>query len=324
MFYRGKYALQGNRREKRKKSFWAASLLCIAVLGALAYFFFYGFGIYFKKTPTNTAPANETTEKVMEQKRSETSPAGADEALFSPPGASELLLLARSALSDGNCLAARDYSRSLIASSKSPAAIKEAYEILNKAASALIWGDASCQEKKLYEIRSGDTLTSIAKQFNTTPDAIQRQNHLSPDYVLRPGKTLLVYHGNWEIVVEKNDFRLKLMDGDAIFKAYLIGIGKQNRTPVGDFSVRDKQAEPAWYSNGKKIPYGDKENILGSRWISLSPQEGTVESKGFGIHGTPDAEGLGAASSNGCVRMRNEDVEELYSIVPIGTKVTVR
>ena len=43
----------------------------------------------------------------------------------------------------------------------------------------------------------------------------------------------------------------------------------------------------------------------------------------FGIHGTLDPYSVGWASSHGCIRMNNDDVAELYSIVPIGTKVVI-
>ena len=44
----------------------------------------------------------------------------------------------------------------------------------------------------------------------------------------------------------------------------------------------------------------------------------------FGIHGTLDPYSVGWASSHGCIRMNNDDVAELYKIVPIGTKVIIR
>ena len=43
----------------------------------------------------------------------------------------------------------------------------------------------------------------------------------------------------------------------------------------------------------------------------------------FGIHGTLDPYSVGWASSHGCIRMNNSDVAELYSMVPIGTKVVI-
>ena len=43
----------------------------------------------------------------------------------------------------------------------------------------------------------------------------------------------------------------------------------------------------------------------------------------FGIHGTLDPNSLGYSSSHGCIRMNNDEVAELYKIVPMGTKVTI-
>ena len=43
----------------------------------------------------------------------------------------------------------------------------------------------------------------------------------------------------------------------------------------------------------------------------------------FGMHGTLDQYSLGWASSHGCIRMKNDEVAELYKTVPIGTEVTI-
>ncbi len=43
----------------------------------------------------------------------------------------------------------------------------------------------------------------------------------------------------------------------------------------------------------------------------------------FGIHGTTEKYSVGWASSHGCIRMNNSEVAELYSYIPIGTKVTI-
>ena len=45
---------------------------------------------------------------------------------------------------------------------------------------------------------------------------------------------------------------------------------------------------------------------------------------GYGIHGTPDETTVSRSLSNGCVRMRNKDVEKLYVLVPSGVPVTIR
>lgn len=44
----------------------------------------------------------------------------------------------------------------------------------------------------------------------------------------------------------------------------------------------------------------------------------------YGIHGTMEESSIGGAHSHGCIRMFNEDVKELYGIVPIGTTVVIK
>ena len=48
-----------------------------------------------------------------------------------------------------------------------------------------------------------------------------------------------------------------------------------------------------------------------------------LTAKGYGIHGTAEPEKLGQQVTAGCVRMKNEEVEELYGILPPGTEVTI-
>ena len=65
------------------------------------------------------------------------------------------------------------------------------------------------------------------------------------------------------------------------------------------------------------IESGSPENSLGTRWLGF-------DKKGYGIHGTVEPETIGQQVSQGCVRMLNEDVEELYDLLPRGTRVTVQ
>jgi len=43
----------------------------------------------------------------------------------------------------------------------------------------------------------------------------------------------------------------------------------------------------------------------------------------YGIHGTNNPASIGTAASNGCIRMYNEDVNELFNLVSVGTPVTI-
>lgn len=196
-------------------------------------------------------------------------------------------------------------------------------ELLGKVNIEIFNSDIPSPEKKLYTIEKGDVLVKIANKFNTTVESIQRANKInSGSHVIFPGKTLCIYEANWKIVVSKSKFTLKLFDGDRLFKTYKVGIGKQGRTPSGEFIISAKQKDPIWYNEGNAIPFGSPENILGTRWMALTPSGATDKNlKGYGIHGTWDNDSIGSASSNGCVRMKNEDIEELFSIIP--QKITV-
>ena len=72
------------------------------------------------------------------------------------------------------------------------------------------------------------------------------------------------------------------------------------------------------FSLPSPIPPGDPRNELGTRWIGFEPTNGS-----YGIHGTIAPESIGKAVGNGCVRMLNEDVEELYDLVVAETPVEV-
>lgn len=66
-------------------------------------------------------------------------------------------------------------------------------------------------------------------------------------------------------------------------------------------------------------PYGVNQRryagVLGTRRLELGD--------GYGIHGTNEPASIGHAASHGCVRLRNEDVEKLYDMVPVGTPVYI-
>jgi lipoprotein-anchoring transpeptidase ErfK/SrfK len=110
---------------------------------------------------------------------------------------------------------------------------------------------------------------------------------------------------------------------DKFFKRYRVGTGKDDKTPVGTFVISSKEVEPVWWPQGREIPYGDKENILGTRWMALQPTGETPKVKGYGIHGTWDDASVGKSLSAGCIRLANKDVEEIFVLVSLGTPVII-
>lgn len=179
----------------------------------------------------------------------------------------------------------------------------------------LLFSSALTPGSALYEIKPGDTLTKIARRFKTTPDLIKKSNGLSDDKII-PGRKIKVWTAPFSIVVDKSQNILLLKSEEEIIKTYIVSTGKNNSTPVGNFKITSKLINPAWFKTGAVVPAGSPENILGTRWMGL-------DLPSYGIHGTTEPQSLGRQATQGCVRMANPDVEELYTIIPIGTEVTI-
>lgn len=118
------------------------------------------------------------------------------------------------------------------------------------------------------------------------------------------------------IIVSLADRKLALIENERVLKVYDIAVGSATTpTPTGEFRVVNRLTDPTYYKPGVVIPAGPS-NPLGPRWLGLSK-------KTFGIHGTADAESIGNAASSGCVRLRNEDVKELFELVRVGDIVEI-
>lgn len=100
------------------------------------------------------------------------------------------------------------------------------------------------------------------------------------------------------------DFQLHLLDGNIVVRTFPVAIGKMaTQSPPGNYTIVNKQPNPG--------------GPFGAYWLGLSKPH-------YGIHGTNDPSSIGRSVSHGCIRMYNEDVVELASLVPIHTRVTLR
>ncbi|HEA47476.1 MAG TPA: L,D-transpeptidase [bacterium] len=122
-----------------------------------------------------------------------------------------------------------------------------------------------------------------------------------------------------KIVINIPNTTLYLYRGEKLIKEYRITVGHiDTPTPIGNFKVINKTINPTWYptDGSKPIPPGPN-NKLGTRWIGIDKPH-------YGIHGTIKPREIGKATSDGCVRIKNEDIEELYPLVPLKTLVEIR
>lgn len=111
---------------------------------------------------------------------------------------------------------------------------------------------------------------------------------------------------HYTILIEVDKKQLKLVDreNESILKTYTIATGKPSSpTPLGTFKIIEKSS------------WGEG---FGTRWMGLNVPWGK-----YGIHGTNNPSSIGGNLSGGCIRMRNRDVEELYSMVMHNTTVII-
>lgn len=189
---------------------------------------------------------------------------------------------------------------------------------LTPANRAILFTDVPAPEKETYVIQPGNSLARIAKHYNTTFNLLAKAHRIDlQNPIVRPGQTLRIWKGYWNIKVSKSKYMLLLYDGERLVMAYRVGLGKQNRTPEGKFVVVSKMVKAPWNRDGKTVYFDDPEYPLGTRWMQLKgTEERTLTYEGYGIHGTKDPDSIGGNESNGCVRMVNGAVEELYDILP--------
>jgi len=228
---------------------------------------------------------------------------------------SSLLAQAKSLETGGSLLEAKEAYQKLVNNFSNSGEImnwQKKVEFLNI---KLLFSPAITAHSILYEIKPGDTLTKIAKEYKTTTDLIMKSNNSSDDKIL-PGRKIKVWTAPLSIVVDKSQNTLMLKTDEEIIKTYIVSTGANNSTPTGNFKIVNKLQNPSWYKAGAIVPPDSPENILGTRWLGF-------DSPGYGIHGTTDPQSLGRQVTKGCVRMSNADVEELYTIVPVGTEVTI-
>jgi lipoprotein-anchoring transpeptidase ErfK/SrfK len=130
------------------------------------------------------------------------------------------------------------------------------------------------------------------------------------------------------VVDTRNHFLYVIMENKTAIR-YGVGVGKEGFSWKGTEKITQKREWPDWRppaemiarekKKGKILPAhmkGGPQNPLGARALYLG-------STLYRIHGTNAPWTIGQAVSSGCIRMRNEDVTDLYERVRVGTKVVV-
>jgi lipoprotein-anchoring transpeptidase ErfK/SrfK len=119
------------------------------------------------------------------------------------------------------------------------------------------------------------------------------------------------------VLVSLVDRKLAVIDNGIMIAEFQVAVGADvSPSPTGEFKVVSRVSNPTYYKPGNVVPPG-KDNPVGTRWVGLSL-------KGYGIHGTNAPRSIGRAASHGCIRLRNRDMERLFTMLRTGDVVQIR
>lgn len=190
-----------------------------------------------------------------------------------------------------------------------------------------------------------DTLVDIGRRYSIGYEEITRVNKgIDPwlpgagTQVLIPGRRILPPGPREGIVVNLPEHRLyyfpkpKKKGDKRVVITYPVSIGKMDwSTPMGETRVTQKTKNPSWRppesvrkehaARGESLPAvvpPGPDNPLGAFSMRLAITPGA-----YLIHGTNNPLAVGMAITHGCIRMFPEDIEALFPLVPVGTKVTL-
>jgi murein L,D-transpeptidase YcbB/YkuD len=123
-------------------------------------------------------------------------------------------------------------------------------------------------------------------------------------------------HVNRVVLVSIPDRKLAVIEDGKILASFSVAVGAEaSPSPSGEFQIVSRVSNPTYYHPGTVIPSG-KDNPVGTRWVGLSQ-------KGYGIHGTNSPRSVGHAASHGCIRLRNRDMERLFTMLRVGDLVEI-
>lgn len=204
-----------------------------------------------------------------------------------------------------------------------------AAELVTKSSFAILRtpGDTAFEKKRVVT-RKGDTVNSLALRCKLTAESIllgnpALQKGLKRNSPIPERTTVYLYCGKWNIKISNARKRLFVMDGSKLFAVYPIGIADEfDNAEIGIIStVTAKITDPAWKLGSDIYKPGHPMNILGRHSMEFRDGSGRHV---FRIHGTNREENVGRTIKGpGCISMKNENIKELFHLIPTGTRVEV-
>jgi LysM repeat protein len=166
-----------------------------------------------------------------------------------------------------------------------------------------------------FIVSSGDTLESIANRFHISPEALARINLMGDSKVVLAGTQLKVLNGPMRADVNLTRGELTLFLHDLYAGRFPISVGKEPAPIEGSFQIVDRRRDRTYYgANSQVFPATDGRNPYGGFWMSLG--------KDMCIHGSP-ATTMPELASAGCISLAPLDAREVYTLLSLGSQVTI-
>ena len=194
-----------------------------------------------------------------------------------------------------------------------------------------LFGDGGSRGERYQQQPSYEPRRSLLPPMDPQQSMRQPEDFVDPSHAPfdpKFEKQLVEYHGKegaGTIIVDTPNKFLFLVLGDGTALRYGIGVGRPGFTWSGVKQISAKKEWPAWTPPAEMLVRrpdlprhmeGGPENPLGARAMYLG-------SSLYRIHGSNEPWTIGTNVSSGCIRMRNEDVIDLYGRVNVGARVIV-
>lgn len=176
------------------------------------------------------------------------------------------------------------------------------------------------------QAKAVQNLRSSAKQARLSRTTSKRYDRRIPKQFLPTTVSYNTSYSPGSVVIDTTSRYLYLVQSNSKARRYGVGVGRPGFEWAGVHKVTRKREWPDWRPPSEMLKRqpslprympGGPRNPLGARALYLG-------STLYRIHGSNEPWTIGQAVSSGCIRMRNEDVAELYNMVPVGAKVYVR
>ncbi len=181
-------------------------------------------------------------------------------------------------------------------------------------------------------IERGDTLSRIAARHGTPYDLLVRLNPGIDPRRLAVGARVTVLDAKsvpLRLDVRLAATRLLVWRGDILVLACPVGIGAGGSpTPTGTTRLAVRAKDPEWRDpvSGTVHPPRSPGNLLGGYWLGFDPGP-DHRFRSIGCHGwtgSDPTEWLGKGGSRGCLRLRQQDIADLYDLLLPGVAVVIR